>query len=343
MYRLLKAILFRYDPETIHYRVMGIFTILRHVPGFGKLFLPKRLPQQGVDLMGLTFPNRVGLAAGFDKDARWIDELAALGFGHIEIGTLTPRAQGGNPRPRLFRLPKDRALINRMGFNNGGVRAAVRKLDRRRSDVIIGGNIGKNKTTLNIEAVQDYLHCFQELHLHVDYFVVNVSSPNTPGLRELQEKGPLLEILSSLQAENVRMMRPKPILLKIAPDLVDEQLADICELVQESGIAGVIATNTTTERKGLKTSKGVVASIGAGGLSGSPLKERSDAVIRFLRDRLPRPTVIIGVGGIMSEKDAMDKLEAGADLVQIYSGFIYEGPGLPTRIANHTREWNELN
>jgi dihydroorotate dehydrogenase len=312
------------------------------IPGAAGLLGTKVKRQQAVDLMGLTFPNRVGLAAGFDKDARWVDELSTLGFGHIEIGTLTPEPQDGNPKPRLFRLPKDRALINRMGFNNGGVRDAVKRLSRRRSDVIVGGNIGKNKTTLNIDAAQDYLKCFQELHTEVDYFVVNVSSPNTPGLRQLQEKAPLLEILNLLQEENMRMMRRKPILLKIAPDLSNDQLMDICDLVVESGIAGVIATNTTISRFRLRSDRHMLKHIGDGGLSGAPLLERSNEVIAFLRERLPRPTVIVGVGGVMSERDALEKLNAGADLVQIYTGFIYEGPGLPGRIANATSEWNAL-
>jgi len=307
--------------------------------GLDKFLSKKVQNEQPVDLMGLTFPNRVGLAAGFDKDARWIDELSGLGFGHVEIGTLTPKAQEGNEKPRLFRLPADRGLINRMGFNNGGVQSAVKRLARRNSEVIVGGNIGKNKTTLNINAVDDYLTAFQALHGHVDYFVVNVSSPNTPGLRELQEKGPLKKILNALQDENKRMMKRRPILLKIAPDLSDDQLIDIVELVKETRIAGLIATNTTISRKGLRTSASRVEQIGKGGLSGAPLNERSNTVIRFLRECLPRPYVIIGVGGIMSGEDALVKLKAGADLVQVYTGFIYEGPRLPARISNATKAW----
>lgn len=327
------------DPEKVHYRAMAMFGLLDSL-GLGGMLSRKR-EEKAIDIMGLTFPNRVGLAAGFDKDARWIDRLAKLGFGHIEIGTLTPEPQSGNDKPRLFRLPADKALINRMGFNNGGVVAAVQRLKARKSHVIVGGNIGKNKITPNDQAKDDYFKCFEALYPHVDYFVVNVSSPNTPGLRELQDKKPLTEILGGLMAQNRQKSRIKPILLKIAPDLNEAQLRDIAELVKETGIAGLIATNTTIERDTLTTPQDQVNAIGNGGLSGAPLVERSTEVIRFLRGLLPSPIVIIGVGGVMSGEDALVKLKAGADLIQVYTGFVYEGPGLPGRIIDTTSRWKE--
>ena len=286
------------------------------------------------NLFGLSFENPVGLAAGFDKDARWIDELSSLGFGFVEIGTLTPKAQPGNEKPRLFRLPEDHALINRMGFNNGGVMAATERLKKRKSHVIVGGNIGKNKTTENEQAVNDYLICFEELFPYVDYFAVNVSSPNTPGLRALQEKKPLLEILLRLQEANASKAKRKPILLKIAPDLTDDQLNDIIDIVAESKIDGVIATNTTIVRAPLKTSPTEIEAIGAGGLSGLPLSNRSTEVIRYLKQKSGNAFPVIGVGGIHSSEDALKKIEAGADLIQIYTGFIYEGPGLAKKICS---------
>lgn len=284
------------------------------------------------EVFGLKFKNPVGLAAGFDKDGKLIDEMAMLGFGFIEIGTLTPVAQEGNPQPRLFRLPEDEALINRMGFNNGGVKEAVERLKKRKSDVLIGGNIGKNKVTPNESAVDDYLICLEELHPYVDYFVVNVSSPNTPNLRDLQEKEPLKKLLSAVKSANDQKGKPKPILLKIAPDLTNGQLDDIVEIVLETKIDGVIATNTTIDRSQLKTSPSKVAAFGAGGVSGKVLAKRSTEVIRYLSEKSNKAFPIIGVGGIYSAEDAIDKLEAGASLIQIYSGMIYEGPGLIKRI-----------
>ena len=289
----------------------------------------KRLERE---VFGLKFKNPVGLAAGFDKDAKLIDEMAMLGFGFIEIGTLTPKPQEGNPKPRLFRLPQDEALINRMGFNNGGVLEAVERLKKRKSDVIVGGNIGKNKVTPNEKAIDDYLFCLESLHPYVDYFVVNVSSPNTPNLRDLQEKEPLKALLTAVKAANDAKEKPKPILLKIAPDLTDGQLDDIVEIVQETGIAGVIATNTTIDRSQLQTNKTQVEDIGAGGASGKVLKSRSTDVIRYLHQKSQGSFPIIGVGGIFSPEDAIEKLEAGASLVQVYSGMIYEGPSLIKRI-----------
>ncbi len=287
--------------------------------------------------MGLVFPNAVGLAAGFDKDGKHIRGMACLGFGFIEVGTVTPIAQDGNPQPRLFRLPADRALINRMGFNNAGLDALADRLQRLRQQglpggIVIGGNIGKNKVTPNEEAARDYLLCFEKLFPWVDYFVVNVSSPNTPNLRDLQEKEPLTRLLSLLQEKNRAQATPKPILLKIAPDLTDTQLDDIADIVRTTGLVGVIATNTTISRANLNTEAAEISTIGMGGLSGAPLRERATAVVRYLRERLGPEAVIIGVGGIDSAAAAQEKLDAGANLVQVYSGLVYEGPGLVRKI-----------
>ena len=329
---LLKPFLFKMDPEKAHHLTMRLFSMLLKLPG-GKSIVKGlyRAPQeaQGIDLMGMYFPNRVGLAAGFDKDGKYMDAMAHLGFGFIEIGTVTPRPQGGNPKPRLFRLPADRALINRMGFNNDGVDALVKRLQRHKPQgVIIGGNIGKNKDTPNDRAVEDYDICFEKLHDLVDYFVVNVSSPNTPGLRELQDKAPLLHLLSHLQQANTLKANPKPILLKIAPDLTNAQLDDIIEIVKVSQIAGVIATNTTIERSGLYTPASRIDTIGAGGLSGYPVRHRSTEVIRYLHTHSGGAFPIIGVGGVDSPEAAREKLNAGASLVQVYSGMVYYGPSL---------------
>jgi dihydroorotate dehydrogenase len=274
-------------------------------------------------VFGLKFKNPVGLAAGFDKDATLYKELSNLGFGSIEIGTLTPKGQDGNPKKRLFRLKSDSAIINRMGFNNGGVSLAVERL-KKNNGVLIGGNIGKNKLTPNEEATSDYEICFEALYDYVDYFVVNVSSPNTPNLRALQDKEPLTQLLQTLQNKNLAMPKQKPILLKIAPDLTDEQLLDIIDIVKQTQIAGVIATNTTISREGLQSE----AKIEMGGLSGKPLTKRSTEVIRFLSQKSKKAFPIIGVGGIHSAADAIEKLDAGASLVQLYTGFIYEGPAL---------------
>jgi len=284
-------------------------------------------PRLEREVFGLKFKNPVGLAAGFDKDAKLYNELDALGFGFVEIGTVTPKPQPGNEKKRLFRLKEDEAIINRMGFNNEGVEAAVKRL-KSNKNILIGGNIGKNKTTPNEAAVNDYMICFEALFNYVDYFVVNVSSPNTPNLRALQEKEPLTDLLKTLQNKNEQKQKPKPILLKIAPDLTDSQLLDIIDIVKETGIAGVIATNTTVSREGLTS----VNKIETGGLSGRPLKNRSTEVIRFLAEKSNRAFPIIGVGGIHSAEDALEKLDAGASLVQLYTGFIYEGPGLIRKI-----------
>jgi len=278
-------------------------------------------------VFGLKFKNPVGLAAGFDKDAKLYQELSNFGFGFIEIGTLTPVGQEGNPKKRLFRLKEDSAIINRMGFNNGGVQEAVERL-KKNKNVLIGGNIGKNKITPNEEATKDYEICFEALFDYVDYFVVNVSSPNTPNLRELQDKEPLTKLLQTLQDKNSAKPKQKPILLKIAPDLTDSQLLDIIDIVNETKIAGVIATNTTISREGLQSENKAEM----GGLSGKPLTNRSTEVIRFLSEKSNKAFPIIGVGGIHTAQDALDKLEAGASLIQLYTGFIYEGPKLVKEI-----------
>ncbi len=323
MYKsLIRPVLFRFDPEKVHYFT---FSVLKNFPFAARLFLPKPVadPRLEREVFGLKFKNPVGLAAGFDKDAKMFQELSDLGFGFIEIGTLTPKPQDGNPKKRLFRLKEDQAIINRMGFNNGGVEAAVERL-RKNKNVLIGGNIGKNKVTPNEHAADDYIICFEELFPVVDYFVVNVSSPNTPNLRELQDKKPLTELLGTLQQLNSKKEKPKPILLKIAPDLSDDQLLDIIDIVQETQIAGVIATNTTLSRERLQSENKQET----GGLSGKPLTKRSTEVIRFLSEKSGKAFPIIGVGGIHTAEDALEKLEAGASLVQLYTGFIYEGPGL---------------
>lgn len=335
MYKLIRPLLFLFGPEQIHALLFGFLRVLTAAPGMKALFRAlydfedKRLERQ---LFGVTFKNPVGLAAGFDKDAKLLDILSCFGFGFIEIGTLTPKAQPGNDKPRLFRLPKDHALINRMGFNNEGVFSAVTRLREKRSTLIVGGNIGKNKLTPNESAHEDYTACFEALYEHVDYFVVNVSSPNTPGLRALQEKGPLQQLLLTVKRLSLQKPVAKPVLLKIAPDLTQGQLDDIVDILKTTGIDGVIATNTTISREGLQTSQEELQRIGAGGLSGEPLTRRASSVIRYLRQTLGPDFPIVGVGGIMSADDAIEKLEAGADLVQIYTGFIYEGPALVKRI-----------
>lgn len=336
MYKtLIRPILFLVDPEKIHHFVFSTLRLKGKIPGFKLLlrtFFNYQDPGLEKELFGIKFKNPIGLAAGFDKDARLLDEMACLGFGFIEIGTLTPHPQPGNDKPRLFRLPNDQALINRMGFNNKGVLAAVAHLKRRKSDVIVGGNIGKNKITPNENALDDYAYCFETLYNYVDYFVVNVSSPNTPGLRELQEKEPLRKLLSSIKNLSLARPKPKPVLLKIAPDLSQDQLNDVIEIVKETNTDGVIATNTTISREGLTTKKYTIDQIGNGGLSGKPLAARSTEVIRYLRGKLGATYPIIGVGGIMTPDDAIEKLKAGADLIQLYTGFIYEGPGIVKRI-----------
>ncbi len=330
MYQLAKSFLFSMSAEKAHHFTTGALKSAFKVPFVKSIF--KSIyglddPTLKQELFGLTFPNPIGLAAGFDKNADYIHEFAAMGFGFIEIGTVTPLAQPGNPQPRLFRLKEDQALINRMGFNNNGMDAAFANLQSKPKGVIIGGNISKNKATPNEDATSDYLKCYETLYPVVDYFVVNVSSPNTPGLRELQEKEPLQQLLVSLQEANKNKPAQKPILLKIAPDLTDSQLDDIIEIATNINLDGLIATNTTIERSGLKESKESLDKIGAGGLSGAPVLERSTEVVRYLRAKNP-DIPIIAVGGILTGADAVAKLKAGANLVQVYSGLVYRGPGL---------------
>jgi len=331
MYKLLiRPILFWFDPEEVHYFSFSFIKFISKipfVPSIVKSIYEVKDSRLEREVFGLKFKNPVGLAAGFDKDAKCYKELSNFGFGFIEIGTLTPVGQEGNPKKRLFRLKEDSSIINRMGFNNGGVQEAVERLKKNKS-VLIGGNIGKNKLTPNENATQDYEICFEALFDYVDYFVVNVSSPNTPNLRELQDKKPLTELLQTLQNKNLAKPKQKPILLKIAPDLTDSQLFDIIDIVNETKIAGVIATNTTLSREGLQSKN----KSEMGGLSGKPLTNRSTEVIRFLSEKSNKAFPIIGVGGIHSAEDALEKLEAGASLIQLYTGFIYEGPSLVTKI-----------
>ncbi|MCQ2607713.1 MAG: quinone-dependent dihydroorotate dehydrogenase [Bacteroidales bacterium] len=337
-----RKVLFRFDPEDIHNFTIGWLSFLNKVPGFKAYmrwnFGVKEDASLQRELFGLKFPHPVGLAAGLDKNARAFDTLGAMGFAFVEVGTVTPRPQPGNAKPRLFRLVNDKAIINRMGFNNNGVEAMVANLKKRKTNVIVGGNIGKNEITPNSEAIQDYVAAFKTLFDYVDYFVVNVSCPNQENLRELQKKGPLMAIVSALVAENQAKPKQKPILLKISPDLTNEQLDDIIAIVQETGIAGVVATNTTTTRNNVTYSKEYIDSIGRGGMSGATITKRSTEVIRYVHEKSNGAFPIIGVGGIMTPEDAYEKLQAGASLVQLYSGFIYEGPSLIKKICKYIVE-----
>lgn len=357
MYKILRSILFCFSPEWVHYFSMNGLKMLCSI-GFKqpltKMYQP--VNEKPFSIFNLRFPNRVGLGAGFDKNARYLRELDCLGFGFVEIGTVTPLPQAGNDKPRLFRLPKDKALINRMGFNNDGVKVVVERLKEWRksresgvrshestatssrlmthdSQLIIGGNIGKNKITPNEDAWKDYEICFRELHPYVDYFVVNVSSPNTPGLRELQEKESLRKILSHLQTINAAEINPKPLLLKIAPDLTQEQIDDVIDLAIEIKLDGLVSSNTTISRDNLITPATKLEAIGAGGLSGLPLKERSTAVVKYICDKTNGKIPVIASGGIFTAEDAKEKIAVGASLVQVWTGFIYEGPAIVKRIC----------
>jgi dihydroorotate dehydrogenase len=339
MYTVLRRLLFLFPTEAVHYFSMNVLKLICSV-GFlrravTRFCTPIHIAEK--ELFGLRFRNPVGLAAGFDKNALYLTSLEALGFGYVEIGTVTPKPQAGNEKPRLFRLPKDKALINRMGFNNDGVKVVARRLKEWRaggSSFIVGGNIGKNKSTPNEEAWKDYEICFRELFDCVDYFVVNVSSPNTPGLRELQEKDSLRKILSHLQTINRESMnKAKPLLLKIAPDLTPQQVDDVIDLALEIKLDGLVVTNTTISRENLKTDAARVTAIGAGGVSGAPLKTRSDEMVQYIYKKTRGQIPLIGSGGIFNGQDALDKFNAGASLVQVWTGFIYVGPFIVKKIC----------
>ena len=358
MYKLLRSFLFLFDPEWVHYFSMNSLKLICKLP-FGKsiikkIFAPKKNIQYSI--FNIQFPNKVGLGAGFDKNAKYLNELEALGFGFVEIGTVTPKPQAGNDKSRLFRLPKDKALINRMGFNNDGVEVVAERLKKWKvetgklkvhieqdtnfqlstfnSKLIIGGNIGKNKTTPNEDAWKDYEICFTALHPYVDYFVVNVSSPNTPGLRELQEKDSLKKILENLQTQNLKFEIQRPILLKIAPDVTTEQLDDVIDLALEINLDGLVATNTTISRENLRSTNSTVLKIGAGGLSGLPLKQKSNDIIKYISQKTNGKIPIVASGGIFTALDAKERLHSGAALIQVWTGFIYEGPSIVKKICN---------
>lgn len=347
MYKVLRSILFCFDPEWVHYFSMNGLKLLCSIPGVKNLIASNFRSQKNIpySILNIQFPNRVGLGAGFDKNAKYLNELEALGFGCVEIGTVTPLPQPGNDKPRLFRLPKDKALINRMGFNNDGVEAVVERLKtwqqkkskiyNPKSKIIIGGNIGKNKITPNEDAWTDYEKCFLALHDYVDYFVVNVSSPNTPGLRELQEKDSLRKILTNLQSQNSKAEIQKPILLKIAPDLTTEQIDDVIDLALEIKLDGLVASNTTISRDQLQTTNHQLQIIGAGGLSGLPVKARSTEIVEYIHQKTGGQIPIIASGGIFTGADAKEKIDAGASLVQVWTGFIYEGPAIVKNICNY--------
>jgi len=347
MYKFIRRILFLLPAETAHAISMGLLKLLCAIPLFRNIIRRSaHTTSDPVKILGLTFPNNIGLGAGFDKNAKYLKELQTLGFGFVEIGTVTPRPQKGNDKPRLFRLVNDKALINRMGFNNDGVDKVAKRLKKWRKKetehhitnrFIIGGNIGKNKDTPNEEAWKDYEICFRAIHHYVDFFVVNVSSPNTPGLRALQEKDSLKIILKRLQTLNAEIAAPKPILLKIAPDLTWTQIDDVIDLASEINLDGLVATNTTIERTGLLTSNERIKQIGNGGLSGKPVKERSTEIVSYIRKKANRPIPIIASGGIFNAEDANEKFAAGASLIEVWTGFIYEGPFIVRKIARPFR------
>lgn len=331
--------------ETAHHTAMKIFSMSTKIPGMRWVF--KKIyccDDQSLarEVCGLYFKNPVGLAAGFDKDGKYLDIIDLLGFGFVEIGTVTPRPQSGNPKPRLFRLKRDGSVINRMGFNNDGVDALVERLKNyKKGNIIIGGNIGKNKDTPNEKAKDDYLYCFEKLFPYVDYFVVNISSPNTPGLRALQDKEPLKELLTSLQELNYSKANVKPIFLKIAPDLTAEQISDIVGICRSTSMSGIVATNTTVGRTGLNTPQHVIDAIGPGGLSGKAINTKSLEVLAELKGHVgSNDMVLIGVGGIYDAKSAIERLRHGASLIQVYSGLIFEGPGLVKTICHAIRTQN---
>jgi len=336
MYKtIFRPILFKFAPETIHHWVVKGLKVIFKIPGKTwaiRKFTMIKNPDLEREVFGLKFSNPVGIAAGLDKQAEMYNELANLGFGFVEVGTITPKGQPGNPQPRLFRLPQDKALINRMGFNNAGVDAAIENLKKRKTNIIIGGNIGKNTATPNEKAVDDYVYLFEKLFKYVDYFVVNVSCPNISDLHELQDQDSLTEILNEIQKINHQKPKPKPVLLKVSPDLNEKQLDEVIEIVATTKIDGVVATNTTITRAGLTTDEQKIDEFANGGLSGHPIKNHSTEVIRYLAEKSGKAFPIIGVGGIFTAEDAIEKINAGADLVQVYTGFIYEGPMIAKKI-----------
>ncbi len=340
MYSLLRSLLFNFDPEAVHYFSMNALRYANKIQPLKQLLESTygcSHPSLTKNAFGLHFKNSVGLGAGFDKNALYLNELETLGFGFVEVGTVTPIAQKGNDQPRLFRLPEDKAIINRMGFNNDGVKAIAARLRTRTTNIIIGGNIGKNKATPNEIAYRDYETCFLELFDCVDYFVVNVSSPNTPGLRELQEKASLKKIFNTLQHHNQGRINPKPLLLKIAPDLTIEQVDDIIELAEEVQLSGLVATNTTISRENLITPHAEIETIGAGGLSGKPVQKMSTEIVRYIHRQTNGTLPIIASGGIFTGDDALEKLQAGASLLQVWTGFVYEGPAIVKNICQQLK------
>jgi dihydroorotate dehydrogenase len=333
MYNIIRKLFFLLDAESAHYITMNMLRFFCNIPGIRQCIIAiHKAPDKPIELFGVHFKNTIGLGAGFDKNAKYLDALYCLNFGHVEIGTVTPIAQKGNDKPRLFRLPIDKALINRMGFNNNGMDVIAKQLQKRPANLIVGGNIGKNKQTPNELAWQDYVLCFKALHNVVDYFTVNVSSPNTPGLRQLQTKESLEKIFSELQQINKKLEKPKPILLKIAPDLNIDDINEIIALTTTGLIDGLVISNTTISRAHLQTAASVVETIGAGGLSGKPVKEKSDDVLKYINSKLQGKLPIIASGGVFTKQDTLDKQQLGANLVQVWTGFIYEGPSIVKKI-----------
>jgi len=335
---LVRPLLFSFDPEWVHYFTLNALKLLNKIPLSSWLFRKIYTYQDSSlekELFGIKFKNPVGLAAGFDKNGKYIKEMSNLGFGFIEIGTITPKPQPGNPKKRLFRVQNDLAIINRLGINNDGSIMCAERLKKNNSDVVIGGNIGKNSTTSNENADTDYIQNFETLHQYVDYFVLNVSCPNVSNFTKLQDVEFLKKLVPQLKKINSTKPKKKPILIKISPDLNRNQLDETIDLIQSENLDGIIATNTTTSRENLKTNKSKIEKIGNGGLSGEPLKNKSTEVIRYISKKTNGNLPIIGVGGIMNPKDALDKIEAGADLIQLYTGFIYEGPSIVKEINQY--------
>ena len=336
MYNLVKTIMFFMSPEVAHEFAMKSLTWVLNTPVIGPWFKKSCIPSNGkpIEVCGIEFPNGLGLAAGFDKNAKWLHQLKDLGFGHVEVGTVTPVAQPGNPTPRLFRLPEDKALINRMGFNNDGVDAMVERLKNRPEGLVVGGNIGKNKATPNEKAIDDYVMAFEKIYDYVDYIAVNISSPNTPGLRDLQEDSFITQLFSDLQAIREKKSKWKPIFLKIAPDFHQNQIKELVKTIKKAKVDGVIATNTTISRENLRSDRKLVQKIGDGGLSGRPVYEASNTVLGFLAIELGGSIPLIGVGGVFSKSDYNSKITRGASLVQVYTGFIYVGPRIVRKILS---------